>query len=98
MNAFQLAVRVFDRAGVGRLDLRAVLRAARAFQPLRLGGTQPPAPSWGLMLATSGRRYMETAPYLAIIPGLFISLTVLSFNMVGDAIRDVLDPRLRGSR
>jgi peptide/nickel transport system permease protein len=61
-------------------------------------GTQPPAPSWGLMLATSGRRYMESAPYLAIIPGLFISITVLSFNMVGDTIRDVLDPRLRGSR
>jgi peptide/nickel transport system permease protein len=61
-------------------------------------GTQPPAPSWGLMLATSGRRYMETAPYLAIIPGLFISITVLSFNMLGDTIRDILDPRLRGSR
>ena len=61
-------------------------------------GTQPPSPSWGLMLATSGRRYMETAPYLAIIPGLFISITVLSFNMIGDTIRDILDPRLRGSR
>lgn len=60
-------------------------------------GTQPPAPSWGLMLATSGRRYMETAPYLAIIPGIFISITVLSFNMVGDTLRDILDPRLRGS-
>jgi ABC-type dipeptide/oligopeptide/nickel transport system permease subunit len=72
-----------------------LLDAALSFLGL---GTQPPAPSWGLMLATSGRRYMETAPYLAIIPGLFISLTVLSFNMVGDVIRDVLDPRLRGSR
>ncbi len=61
-------------------------------------GTQPPTPSWGLMLSTSGRRYMETAPYLAIIPGLFISVTVLSFNMIGDTIRDILDPRLRGSR
>lgn len=61
-------------------------------------GTQPPSPSWGLMLATSGRRYMETAPYLAIIPGIFISITVLSFNMIGDTIRDILDPRLRGSR
>ncbi|MBX7110610.1 MAG: ABC transporter permease [Dehalococcoidia bacterium] len=61
-------------------------------------GTQPPAPSWGLMLATSGRRYMETAPYLAIIPGIFISMTVLAFNMVGDTVRDILDPRLRGSR
>jgi peptide/nickel transport system permease protein len=72
-----------------------LLDAALSFLGL---GTQPPAPSWGLMLATSGRRYMETAPYLAIIPGLFISITVLSFNMVGDTIRDVLDPRLRGSR
>jgi len=61
-------------------------------------GTQPPSPSWGLMLATSGRRYMETAPYLAIIPGIFISMTVLAFNMLGDTIRDILDPRLRGSR
>ncbi len=60
--------------------------------------TQPPASSWGLMLATSGRRYMEIAPWLAIFPGLAISLTVLSFNMLGDTVRDVLDPRLRGSR
>lgn len=61
-------------------------------------GTQPPNPSWGLMLATSGRRYMEIAPWLAIFPGLAISITVLSFNMLGDTVRDVLDPRLRGSR
>ncbi len=61
-------------------------------------GTQPPNPSWGLMLATSGRRHMETAPWLAIFPGVCITITVLTFNMVGDVIRDVLDPRLRGSR
>lgn len=61
-------------------------------------GTQPPNPSWGLMLATSGRRYMEIAPWLAIFPGLAISITVLSFNMLGDTVRDILDPRLRGSR
>ncbi len=61
-------------------------------------GTQPPNPSWGLMLSTSGRQYMESAPWLAILPGLAISVTVLSFNMLGDTIRDVLDPRLRGSR
>jgi len=60
--------------------------------------TQPPDPSWGLMLSGTGRRYMEQAPWLAIFPGLAISLTVLSFNMLGDVIRDVLDPRLRGSR
>ena len=60
--------------------------------------TQPPASSWGLMLSTSGRRYMEIAPWLAIFPGLAISITVLAFNMLGDVMRDLLDPRLRGSR
>ena len=59
--------------------------------------TQPPDSSWGLMLSTSGREYMEIAPWLAIFPGLAISLTVLSFNLFGDVVRDVLDPRLRGA-
>lgn len=58
-------------------------------------GTQPPNPSWGLMLSGTGRRYMEEAPWMAIFPGLAISLTVLSFNMLGDVLRDMLDPRLR---
>ena len=60
--------------------------------------TQPPEPSWGLMLSGTGRRYMEEAPWLAIFPGLAIALTVLAFNLLGDVVRDVLDPRLRGSR
>lgn len=58
-------------------------------------GTQPPNPSWGLMLSGTGRRYMEEAPWMAIFPGLAISLTVLAFNMLGDVLRDMLDPRLR---
>lgn len=61
-------------------------------------GTPLPKPSWGAMLAGTGRRFMEIAPWLAIFPGLAISIAVLSFNMLGDAIRDLLDPRLRGSR
>ena len=61
-------------------------------------GTQPPDPSWGQMLSGSGREYMEQAPWLAIFPGLAISVTVLAFNMLGDVVRDVLDPRLRGSQ
>ena len=59
--------------------------------------TQPPEPSWGLMLSGTGRRYMEEAPWLAIFPGLAIALTVLAFNLLGDVVRDVLDPRLRGT-
>jgi len=58
-------------------------------------GTQPPNPSWGLMLSGTGRRYMEEAPWMAIFPGVAISLTVLAFNMLGDVLRDMLDPRLR---
>jgi peptide/nickel transport system permease protein len=57
-------------------------------------GAQPPTPSWGVMLS-DGRRFMESAPYLAIFPGLAVMLAVLASNLLGDALRDVLDPRLR---
>ena len=58
-------------------------------------GTQPPIPSWGLMLSSTGRAFMEQAPWLAIFPGLAISLAVLAFNLFGDTLRDAWDPRLR---
>ena len=61
-------------------------------------GTPLPKPSWGAMLAGTGRRFMEVAPWLAFFPGAAISLAVLSFNLLGDAVRDLLDPRLRGAR
>lgn len=57
-------------------------------------GAQPPSASWGVMLS-DGRRFMETVPSLAIFPGLAIMVTVLGSNLLGDALRDVLDPRLR---
>jgi ABC-type dipeptide/oligopeptide/nickel transport system permease subunit len=60
-------------------------------------GTQPPTPSWGLMLSSTGRAFMEQAPWLAIFPGLAISLAVLAFNLFGDTLRDAWDPRLRKS-
>src|SRR5215468_1215584 len=69
-----------------------VIEAALSFLGL---GTPPPTPTWGGMLSGEGRRSLETAPYLAIFPGLAISIVVLAFNMFGDAVRDVLDPRLR---
>ena len=57
-------------------------------------GTQPPTPSWGIMLSTA-RGYLEQAPWLGAFPGLAIFLTVLGFNLLGDGIRDALDPRLK---
>ena len=53
-------------------------------------------PSWGGMLSREGRRFMEQAPWLALWPGLCLTIVVYSFNMFGDALRDLLDPRLRG--
>src|SRR5262245_12647482 len=58
-------------------------------------GTQPPAPSWGTML-NEGRTYLETAPWMSVFPGLAIMLAVLGFNLLGDGLRDALDPQLRG--
>ena len=53
-------------------------------------------PSWGGLLSREGRKYMEIAPHLALWPGLCLTIVVYSFNMFGDAMRDLLDPRLRG--
>ncbi len=57
-------------------------------------GTQPPTPSWGSMLA-AGLPYMQTAPWLTVFPGMAIFLAILSLNLLGDGLRDVLDPKLR---
>ncbi len=57
-------------------------------------GIQPPDPSWGSMLNES-RKYMEIAPWLTIFPAIFIICTILSFNILGDSLRDVLDPKLK---
>ena len=59
-------------------------------------GVPPPYPAWGAMLSGSGRTYMFRAPWMAIWPGIAISLAVFGFNMLGDALRDLLDPRLKG--
>jgi peptide/nickel transport system permease protein len=72
------------------LSLAIQIEAALSFLGL---GTQPPTPSWGLMLNES-RRFMEFAPWLAIFPGLAIIFAVLAFNLVGDGLRNALDPRL----
>lgn len=58
-------------------------------------GVQEPTPAWGLMLQGGAEEYAESAPWVAIWPGVAISLAVFGFNMFGDAVRDVLDPKLR---
>ena len=60
-------------------------------------GVPPPYPSWGGMLSGSGRAFFLDAPWIAVYPGLAISMAVFGFNMLGDALRDALDPRLRGA-
>ena len=60
-------------------------------------GVQPPTPEWGVMLA-NGRTYLRVAPHVATFPGLAIMVVVLGFNLLGDGLRDALDPTLRGQR
>lgn len=78
------------------IGLGGVILAESALSFLGLG-VPPPYPSWGAMLSGSGRTYMLRAPWMAVWPGAAISLAVFGFNMLGDALRDVLDPRLRGA-
>jgi peptide/nickel transport system permease protein len=75
-----LATAIIDAAGLGFLGL---------------GPQDPSTPEWGTML-TDTVRYLQTAPHLAIIPGLAIVIAVLGFNLIGDGLREALDPKLRG--
>ncbi|MBL4908070.1 MAG: ABC transporter permease [Sneathiella sp.] len=75
--------------------LAAVIIAESGLSFLGLG-VPPPEPSWGGMLSLDGRSYMFLAPWLAIVPGPAITIVVYGINMFGDAMRDLLDPRLRG--
>ena len=59
-------------------------------------GIPPPTPSWGGMLSWAGRQYMRSAPWMAIWPGLALAIVVYGINMLGDGLRDIFDPRLRG--
>ena len=80
---------VVATAGLARAIL---VEASLSFLGL---GTQPPTPSWGADLSGPGRTYFEVAPWLAIFPGIAVSLAVLGINLLGDALRDIWDPRLR---
>jgi peptide/nickel transport system permease protein len=77
-----MATAIIDVAGLGFLGL---------------GPQDPSTPEWGTML-TNANRYLETAPFLAIIPGVAIVLSVMGFQLIGDGLREALDPKLRGRR
>ncbi len=79
------------------LGLGNIILAEAALSFLGMG-IQPPDPSWGRMLSKEGMYYMTEAPWLAIFPGIAISLAVFGFNMTGDALRDLLDPKLNGTK
>lgn len=76
------------------LEMGGIIRTAASLGFLGLGA-QPPTPEWGVMV-TAGRNYLPNQWWVSTFPGLAIFLTVLGFNLLGDGIRDILDPRLRG--
>jgi peptide/nickel transport system permease protein len=78
-------------------QLGSAILTEAALSYLGLGAAEP-TPSWGLMLSGSALSYAEKAPWLAIFPGIAISLGVFGFNLFGDSLRDALDPKLKGRR
>ena len=90
-NVFAAIIIIFS-LDVGNMILQEAVVSFLGF------GIPPPLPSWGGMLSAEGRRFMIYAPWLAVWPGLALSVAVYGINMLGDAIRDILDPRLRGGR
>ena len=78
---------------IATLRIATAILTAASLSFLGLGA-QPPIPEWGAMLS-DGRQYLTIAPHVATFPGLAILITVLSFNLLGDGLRDALDPRLR---
>ena len=77
-------------------QLGSAIRVEATLSYLGLGVPEP-YPSWGRMLSVSAAEYAQKAPHLVLFPGIAISLAVFASNLLGDALRDTLDPRLRGS-
>jgi len=91
-HVFPNVMQIMIVLGTALLGSAILIESGLAF----LGfGTPPPAPSWGADLSGSARQYFREAPWMAIFPGLALSLVVLGANILGDALRDILDPRLR---
>lgn len=83
---------VFATANLG---YAVVVEAALSFLGV---GTPPDVPSWGGMLSITGQKYVAVAPWLVVFPSIAVSVAVFGFNLLGDALRDALDPRLKGTQ
>jgi len=81
-------------AGSLKIGTAILGEAALSFLDL---GVRPPAPTWGFMISSS-REFLSSAPWMAVFPGIFLSATVIAFNLLGDTLRDRLDPRLDSRR
>lgn len=75
------------------LDIGTIILYCASLSFLGLGA-QPPSPDWGVMIS-EGKDYMQYAPWLTLFPGLAIAISALAFNMLGDGLRDLLDPRMK---
>ena len=82
-------------AGSGYLDAPTTILTAAGLSFIGFGA-QIPTPEWGVLIS-DGRKYVSTQPWLPLFPGLAILFTVAAFNLIGDGLRDALDPRLRGN-
>jgi len=78
------------------LDVATAILSGTALSYLGMGA-KPPSPEWGLMLS-EGKTFIRNAWWVGTFPGLAITVTVIGINLLGDALRDALDPRLRGTR
>ena len=77
------------------LDIGSIILYCASLSFLGLGA-QPPSPDWGVMIS-EGKEYMQYAPWIAVFPGLAIAFSALAFNMLGDGLRDLLDPWMKES-
>lgn len=100
-NSFQIIVKyVFPNVIskiliLASLDIGTIILYCASLSFLGLGA-QPPSPDWGVMIS-EGKEYMQYAPWISISPGLAIAISALAFNMLGDGLRDMLDPRMKES-
>ena len=100
-NSFQIIVKyVFPNVIskiliLASLDIGTIILYCASLSFLGLGA-QPPSPDWGVMIS-EGKEYMQYAPWISISPGLAIAISALAFNMLGDGLRDMLDPRMNES-